>query len=165
MDVAPLSNFNLLVIKGNDAGSSTCFHELNGLKVIDIRTLGKELFIFFEESPFCLRIHFLMDGSVRYGDSKDRRHQVSDASLLIHFMDDKLAIFKSSVDIRLVLFVGQGHSQLPVELVLICDNVALLTGQQKTAPNTVIPLQTLIFALLSLTSKELSRELKRGQLN
>ncbi|XP_026281191.1 endonuclease 8-like 3 [Frankliniella occidentalis] len=87
--------------KGVAKDISTRFVQLHGLQVSDIRTLGKELFIFMAQSPFCIRIHFLMDGSVRYGDSKDKNAQTSEPCLTIFFNDTKLFVFKSSIDVRL----------------------------------------------------------------
>lgn len=36
-----------------------------GKSVTDVKTLGKELFVFVE-GEFCLRVHFLMNGSLRW---------------------------------------------------------------------------------------------------
>jgi len=54
-----------------DQEKQTPFHKLLDNKITDVRTLGKELFVFFDQD-FCLRIHFLMSGYVRYN------HQQSD---------------------------------------------------------------------------------------
>ena len=45
----------------------TDFHQFVGNEVTDVKTLGKELFIIFD-FELCLRIHFLMDGSVSYNN-------------------------------------------------------------------------------------------------
>ena len=47
-----------------DQEKQTPFHKLLDNKITDVRTLGKELFVFFDQD-FCLRIHFLMSGYVR----------------------------------------------------------------------------------------------------
>ncbi|KAK3930354.1 Endonuclease 8-like 3 [Frankliniella fusca] len=86
--------------KGATGDNSNVFLQLIGLIVSDIRTVGKELFIFLAQSPLCIRIHFLMDGSVRYGDGKDRRTQGSEPCLTIFFDSEKLAVYKSSIDLR-----------------------------------------------------------------
>ena len=45
-------------------------HNLTGQRVVDVKTLGKELFIFFHSSESCLRVHFLMSGYVRYNNKQ-----------------------------------------------------------------------------------------------
>jgi len=45
--------------------SSSPYHLLLGHKIVDVKTLGKELFIFLDHKS-CIRVHFLMDGFVRY---------------------------------------------------------------------------------------------------
>ena len=45
--------------------SSTPYHLLLGHHVVDVKTLGKELFIILDHRS-CVRVHFLMDGFVRY---------------------------------------------------------------------------------------------------
>ncbi|XP_034243465.1 endonuclease 8-like 3 [Thrips palmi] len=80
--------------------NSSRFQQFCGHKVSEVRTLGKELFIFFAQISLCIRIHFLMDGSVRYGNNRDKNLQASEPTLTIIFPDEKLTVYKSSVDIR-----------------------------------------------------------------
>ena len=49
-----------------DLDKPSVFHSLEGRKVTDVKTLGKELFVFFDHPASCLRVHFLMSGYVRY---------------------------------------------------------------------------------------------------
>lgn len=80
--------------------NNSSFQAICGHKVSEIRTLGKELFIFFTQLSVCIRIHFLMDGSVRYGESTDKNLQVSEPVITICFSNEKLTVFKSSVELR-----------------------------------------------------------------
>jgi hypothetical protein len=52
------------------------FQGLLQRQVEDVRTLGKELFLVFS-GGLCLRVHFLMDGFVRYNDLSGREGQSS----------------------------------------------------------------------------------------
>jgi len=45
--------------------SSSPYHLLLGHTILDVKTLGKELFIILDHKS-CIRVHFLMDGFVRY---------------------------------------------------------------------------------------------------
>jgi formamidopyrimidine-DNA glycosylase len=49
---------------------------LVGQQVVDVRTLGKELFILLSGGS-CLRVHFLMAGFVRYNDLAGKTAQRS----------------------------------------------------------------------------------------
>ncbi len=49
------------------AGGDSPLLALVGQQVVDVRTLGKELFILLSGGS-CLRVHFLMAGFVRYND-------------------------------------------------------------------------------------------------
>lgn len=82
------------------AGKEPEFRALCGFTVTGVRTIGKELFIFLAQSPICVRIHFLMDGSVRYGETNHGKNEKSDPTIEIVFTNEKLTIFKSSVELR-----------------------------------------------------------------
>ncbi|KAJ8297911.1 hypothetical protein KUTeg_024442, partial [Tegillarca granosa] len=77
------------------------FHQLVGLKLDDVQTLGKELFMYFGE--ICLRVHFLMAGSFTVNGQKldkDFGGNAETASLELQMGPDKLSFMKSSVLIR-----------------------------------------------------------------
>ena len=57
------------------------FLELVGREVVDVRTLGKELFIILTGGS-CLRVHFLMAGFVRYNNLSGNRRILGSKPLL-----------------------------------------------------------------------------------
>ncbi|XP_048244019.1 endonuclease 8-like 3 [Haliotis rufescens] len=80
----------------------TKYDELIGRKLEEVLTLGKELFLFFGD--LCLRIHFLMAGSIRVNNvqlDKDYSKVTTTASLELDMEGDALAFYKSTADIRL----------------------------------------------------------------
>jgi formamidopyrimidine-DNA glycosylase len=58
---------NALDKRPKSAPALTPFHALLQRHIVDVRTLGKELFVVFDGGA-CLRVHFLMAGFVRYND-------------------------------------------------------------------------------------------------
>ncbi|XP_060699110.1 endonuclease 8-like 3 isoform X1 [Hemiscyllium ocellatum] len=71
---------------------------LKGKVYTDVKTLGKELFIFFGLTT--LRIHFGMHGSVCI-NSSGRRHKDGAAAVLeIQLTNDLISFFDSTVDVR-----------------------------------------------------------------
>ncbi|XP_074651180.1 endonuclease 8-like 3 [Tubulanus polymorphus] len=77
------------------------FYALVGRMLEDVRSLGKELFMFFGD--ICLRVHFLMAGSHwvngKKGDS-DPSKPAEKPILEILLNNDKLSFHKSAVEIR-----------------------------------------------------------------
>jgi endonuclease VIII-like 3 len=88
-----------------DKDKPTPFHSILGKKVIDVKTLGKELFIFFC-SGHCLRVHFLMAGFVRYnGASEDpdegaKKKLVENPRLQLNLDKDVVSLYQCSTEIR-----------------------------------------------------------------
>ncbi|XP_042876877.1 endonuclease 8-like 3 [Penaeus japonicus] len=82
-----------------EAGSP--FDVLIGMKLTDVKTLGKELFAIFENDA-CLRVHFLMAGSTRYnneprefGDGKSETPR-----LKLSMTRDEVGFYDSAVEMR-----------------------------------------------------------------
>jgi len=65
------------VIKNKSKKDSSCtpYHLLLGHHIVDVKTLGKELFIILDHKS-CLRVHFLMDGFVRYNHKQSDPDEV-----------------------------------------------------------------------------------------
>ncbi|XP_070552680.1 endonuclease 8-like 3 [Ptychodera flava] len=72
---------------------------VTGQTITDIETLGKELFIHCGE--YCIRVHFLMNGSLRilshHGNMKSR----SEMTLSLQLTNDTVVIYDSAIDIRI----------------------------------------------------------------
>jgi len=86
--------------------SSSKYLLLKGLRIQDVKTLGKELFILLE-NDFCIRIHFLMDGFVRYNmqvsdpdESSSKSKEEIQATLEFELSKDVVSFFQCSTDIR-----------------------------------------------------------------
>ncbi|XP_066980290.1 endonuclease 8-like 3 isoform X2 [Macrobrachium rosenbergii] len=68
------------------------FEQLIGLVLLDVKTLGKELFALFE-NDVCLRVHFLMQGSVRScAESIERHDLLIDLDICSPTFDAKRAV-------------------------------------------------------------------------
>ncbi|XP_071512782.1 endonuclease 8-like 3 isoform X1 [Panulirus ornatus] len=82
-------------------GASSPFDLLIGMTLTDVKTLGKELFAFFEGDA-CLRVHFLMSGSVRF--NKERQgfgyRKTENASLILKMTEDDVEFIQASVEMR-----------------------------------------------------------------
>ena len=81
----------------------TDFHQFVGKEVTDVKTLGKELFLIFD-FELCLRIHFLMDGSVSYNNQLggfERRNKVPPTPRLeLTLSRDIVGFYSCSVERR-----------------------------------------------------------------
>jgi len=82
------------------------YQNLVGLKVIDVRTLGKELFIFFQNN-MCVRLHFLMDGFVRYNNElgsgigrAEPKVSKTEAKFVLTLSNDLVSAYQCSVEMR-----------------------------------------------------------------
>ena len=62
---------NAIDKRPKSAPALTPFHTLLQRQVVDVKTLGTELFIVFDGGS-CLRVHFLMAGFVRYNNLTGR---------------------------------------------------------------------------------------------
>nr|ALS04206.1 endonuclease 8-like 3 [Acartia pacifica] len=88
-----------------DLDKPTPFHALIGKKVIEVKTLGKELFIFFCSGQ-CLRVHFLMAGFVRYnGASEDpdesaKKKVPEKPRLQLNLDRDAVSMYQCSTEMR-----------------------------------------------------------------
>jgi len=88
-----------------DLEKPTPFHQLIGTRITDVKTLGKELFIFFS-SETCLRVHFLMAGFVRYNEQSEdpdesARKKVPERPRLELQLDkDVVALYQCSAEVR-----------------------------------------------------------------
>nr|XP_027213066.1 endonuclease 8-like 3 [Penaeus vannamei] len=82
-----------------EAGSP--FDVLIGMKLTDVKTLGKELFAIFENDA-CLRVHFLMAGSARYNNEpKEFGDGKSETPRLKLFMTrDEVGFYDTAVEMR-----------------------------------------------------------------
>ncbi|XP_022309457.2 endonuclease 8-like 3 isoform X3 [Crassostrea virginica] len=77
------------------------FDVLTGRTLMEVLTLGKELFMFFGD--VCLRVHFLMAGSFRVNGQaldKDYGKLTETPSLQVNFNADVLTFYKSAAQIR-----------------------------------------------------------------
>ena len=88
----------------NKKDGEASFYSLIGKKIIDIKTLGKEFFIFFADFDHCLRIHWLMSGSFRlnqesldgdWGKNVDISH-----SWQLNLAKDVVAFHKTAVCLK-----------------------------------------------------------------
>jgi len=88
-----------------DLEKPTPFHNLIKRKIIDVKTLGKELFIFFCSGE-CLRVHFLMAGFVRYnGASEDpdegaKKKTPEKPRLQLNLDKDVVSMYQCSTEVR-----------------------------------------------------------------
>jgi len=88
-----------------DLNKPTPYHALINKKIIDVKTLGKELFIFFCSGE-CLRVHFLMAGFVRYNDKSEdpdegaQRKDVEKPRLQLQLNKDVVSLYQCSTDLR-----------------------------------------------------------------
>ena len=88
-----------------DQDKPTPYHALAGRSVIDVRTLGKELFLFLDTGP-CLRIHFLMAGYVRLNNQQSdpdegaRKTQPERPRLELELTRDVVSFYLCSVELR-----------------------------------------------------------------
>ncbi len=88
-----------------DQDKQTPYHALAGRSVIDVRTLGKELFLFLDTGP-CLRVHFLMSGYVRFNnqqtdpDEGARKTQPERPRLELEMTRDVVSFYLCSVELR-----------------------------------------------------------------
>jgi len=88
-----------------DVGSMTPYHLLLGHHVIDVKTLGKELFLIFDHLS-CLRVHFLMAGFVRYNhaqsdpDESARKKEVEKPRLELELSKDIVSFYQCSTELR-----------------------------------------------------------------
>ncbi|XP_072904146.1 endonuclease 8-like 3 isoform X1 [Hemitrygon akajei] len=71
---------------------------LKGKIYTGVKTLGKELFIYFEKTE--LRIHFGMNGSMRINSSERKHSSGAPAVLEIQLTSDFICFFESTFDIR-----------------------------------------------------------------
>ncbi|KAL5012992.1 hypothetical protein ScPMuIL_011543 [Solemya velum] len=100
------------------------FQQLKGRTLYNVQTLGKELFLYFGD--ICLRVHFLMNGSIRISDQTHFEHKASDKaskalSLEIQFSEGVLQIYESSVDVRSSAVCRQKHAEL--QSLDVCSSV------------------------------------------
>jgi len=88
-----------------DQDKPTQFHPMIGRKITDVKTLGKELFIFFVSGE-CLRVHFLMAGFVRYnGTSEDpdeaaKKKIPENPRLQLDLDRDVVSLYQCSTEMR-----------------------------------------------------------------
>jgi len=88
-----------------DQDKPTPYHALVGRSVIDVRTLGKELFLFLDSGP-CLRVHFLMAGYIRFNnkqtdpDEGARKTQPESPRLELQMTRDEVSFYLCSVELR-----------------------------------------------------------------
>jgi len=85
------------------------FLDLVGRTVTDVRTLGKELFLIFNHS-LCVRVHFLMEGFVRYNHSapgndentntKNKDPEAVKPRLELQLTKDLVGFYSCSADLR-----------------------------------------------------------------
>jgi len=88
-----------------DLNSSTPYHLLLGHHVVDVKTLGKELFLFLNHKS-CVRVHFLMAGFVRYNhqqtdpDESSRKKEVEKPRLELKLNKDIVSFYQCSTELR-----------------------------------------------------------------
>ncbi|XP_042204487.1 endonuclease 8-like 3 isoform X2 [Homarus americanus] len=87
-------------VKAAVNGSSP-FDVLVGMKLMDVNTLGKELFAHFEDDA-CLRVHFLMAGSVRFNKEPHEfgRSKTENPVLVLKLTKDEVYFLGTSVELR-----------------------------------------------------------------
>ncbi|CAG0892825.1 unnamed protein product [Darwinula stevensoni] len=95
---------NALMKGGKKAAETSPFLCLNGSHLTDVKTVGKELFAFFDNGK-CLRVHFLMSGWIQYNkeghDKHFKKSQIDvNPTLCLVFNKDTMKLYKSSVEIR-----------------------------------------------------------------
>lgn len=62
---------------------STNLQKLVGRRIVDVKTLGKELFLIFDQD-ICLRVHFLMSGFVRYNQKSSDPDELQHAGAKVN---------------------------------------------------------------------------------
>jgi len=81
------------------------YHLLRGHHVVDVKTLGKELFLIFDHAS-CVRVHFLMSGYVRYNDQQSDPDETSNKKtrenprLELELDKDTISFYQCSTDLR-----------------------------------------------------------------
>ncbi|XP_045119885.1 endonuclease 8-like 3 isoform X2 [Portunus trituberculatus] len=95
--------------KPDEAMAYNCFV---GKRVTDVKTLGKELFVFVE-AEFCLRVHFLMNGSLRFNNEfmqSDTKKKESVLKLILS--TDCVYFYDISLEIRSAFESQQKYKEL-----------------------------------------------------
>ncbi|XP_063878803.1 endonuclease 8-like 3 isoform X2 [Scylla paramamosain] len=83
-----------------------------GKRVTDVKTLGKELFVFVE-GEFCLRVHFLMNGSLRFNiESMQPDTKKKEPVLKLILSTDCVYFYDISLEIRSALESQQKYEEL-----------------------------------------------------
>jgi len=88
-----------------DLNSATPYHLLLGHHVVDVKTLGKELFLILDH-PSCVRVHFLMAGFVRYNhaqsdpDESARKTTPEKPRLELQLSKDTVSFYQCSTELR-----------------------------------------------------------------
>ena len=88
-----------------DLNSTTPYHLLLGHRVVDVKTLGKELFLILDHKS-CVRVHFLMAGFVRYNhqqtdpDESSRKKELEKPRLELTLSKDTVSFYQCSTELR-----------------------------------------------------------------
>jgi len=91
-------------IPNKGLNSTTPYHRLLGHHVVDVRTLGKELFLILDHSS-CVRVHFLMAGYVRYNHlqsdpDEGARKEADKPRLELQMSKDIVSFYQCSTELR-----------------------------------------------------------------
>ncbi|KAK4320303.1 hypothetical protein Pmani_008809 [Petrolisthes manimaculis] len=93
--------------------NTSSFDCLVGMKLTDVKTLGKELFAIFENDA-CLRIHFLMAGCIRFNKEAQEfgSTRIATPTLKLSLSRDEVAFLGTSVEMRSSAECVQKYSEL-----------------------------------------------------
>ncbi|CAL4073817.1 unnamed protein product, partial [Meganyctiphanes norvegica] len=72
---------------------------LLGMTLTDVKTLGKELFAFFEKDV-CIRMHFLMNGSLRFMHDNRPVKKDEQPLLIITLTSEEVTLYEGNAQIR-----------------------------------------------------------------
>lgn len=75
------------------------YNILLGMTLIDVKTLGKELFAFFEKDV-CIRMHFLMNGSLTFANDNRPFKKTEELLLRITFTSEEVSLYQGNSQIR-----------------------------------------------------------------
>jgi len=91
-------------IHKKNLNSTTPYHLLLGYHVVDVKTLGKELFLILNH-PSCVRVHFLMAGYVRYNHiqsdpNEGAKEEADKPRLELQMSKDIVSFYQCSLELR-----------------------------------------------------------------
>lgn len=90
--------------------NGTCFTSIIGLEIIDTKTLGKELFIYFDKD-LCLKIHFMFNGCFRFGSENRCDLKNEEPLIMISLTRENFSFYYGKVNLASVTECEQKYKE------------------------------------------------------